>query len=396
MEHRSLSPDFIVSNDDHVGGNKCTREPSPNVASAQLLKRGEVECPVNCSDSELCTFLQALEEGFLPTYYSDTSQSAQSRSMSIASKSYLRGKKTVVFHGFQSLQMFRSSTGQGGEDSSIASAEGFPVRTSALQETAQESTANAAECGTTWRESLGKYDPDSHSLKTAQLSLLADSMSSSPILPRSGSMRSGRLYQRPRLVLRTEESASGYWQTPVADDAVNRIKGKINSRGEPKLSAQVLWRTPTVGMLNADRAKDPEYANRKRAKGQTITLADQVKWPTPRARDGQPEGLQSGMDRMGKYATCSLPTAVALFPTPTVCGNYNRKGASATSGDGLATAVFNCATPTARDWKSGKASQATMERNSRPLSEQVGGSLNPAWVCWLMNWPLNWFDGVKK
>jgi len=81
-----------------------------------------------------------------------------------------------------------------------------------------------------------------------------------------------------------------------------------------------------------------------------------------------------------------------LWPTPTVCGNYNRKGASATSGDGLATAVTKCATPTARDWKSGKASQATMDRNSRPLSEQIGGSLNPTWVEWLMGWPLGWTD----
>jgi len=36
------------------------------------------------------------------------------------------------------------------------------------------------------------------------------------------------------------------WQTPVADDSVDRAKGKWNSRGEPKLSAQVkLWPTPT-------------------------------------------------------------------------------------------------------------------------------------------------------
>ena len=85
-------------------------------------------------------------------------------------------------------------------------------------------------------------------------------------------------------------------------------------------------------------------------------------------------------------------TGSGLWPTPTVCGNYNRKGLSKTSGDGLATAVLKCATPTARDWKSGKASQATMERNSRPLSEQIGGSLNPAWVEWLMGWPLGWTD----
>ena len=50
----------------------------------------------------------------------------------------------------------------------------------------------------------------------------------------------------------------------------------------------------------------------------------------------------------------------SLLPTPTIAGNYNRKGASPTSGDGLATAV--------------------------------GGQLNPTWVEWLMGWPLGWSD----
>lgn len=50
------------------------------------------------------------------------------------------------------------------------------------------------------------------------------------------------------------------------------------------------------------------------------------------------------------------------------------------------------ATPTARDWRSGKASKQTMERNSRPLSEQVGGLLNPEWVEWLMGWPIGWTE----
>jgi hypothetical protein len=37
------------------------------------------------------------------------------------------------------------------------------------------------------------------------------------------------------------------WQTPVADDCVERTAGKFNSRGEPKLSAQAqMWPTPTV------------------------------------------------------------------------------------------------------------------------------------------------------
>ena len=37
------------------------------------------------------------------------------------------------------------------------------------------------------------------------------------------------------------------WQTPIANDAIARKKGNWNSRGEPKLSAQVkMWPTPSA------------------------------------------------------------------------------------------------------------------------------------------------------
>lgn len=44
-----------------------------------------------------------------------------------------------------------------------------------------------------------------------------------------------------------QTAVASLWQTPVADDAADRVKGKINSRGEPKLSGQVkaMWPTPT-------------------------------------------------------------------------------------------------------------------------------------------------------
>jgi hypothetical protein len=165
---------------------------------------------------------------------------------------------------------------------------------------------------------------------------------------------------------------------------------------------------------------------------------------------------------------------VKQWPTPTVCGNYNRKGASTTSGDGLATAVRMWPTPTCpnggrsvahvTDWRSertaytakGKKVQVdlaqavkrwptptstlgtnggkvtptkareggtliealsartmwrtpgasvvepkstvvklTGRKPSDPqvgLADQVGGSLNPTWVEWLMGWPLGWTD----
>jgi hypothetical protein len=46
-------------------------------------------------------------------------------------------------------------------------------------------------------------------------------------------------------------------------------------------------------------------------------------------------------------------------------------------------------TPVARMWKD-NASPAEYRRNEIPLAAQVGGSLNPTWVEWLMGFPLGW------
>lgn len=84
----------------------------------------------------------------------------------------------------------------------------------------------------------------------------------------------------------------------------------------------------------------------------------------------------------------------SLLPTPTVNGNYNRKGVSNTSGDGLVTVVRRLAllpTPTANDAKcNGTPSQ--QNRNSAALNVVAGGSLNPEWVEWLMGFPPGWTE----
>jgi len=64
-----------------------------------------------------------------------------------------------------------------------------------------------------------------------------------------------------------------------------------------------------------------------------------------------------------------------LWPTPTVKGNYNKKGLSQHSGDGLATAV----------------------RIFELRSQQLGSTtrlppLNPDWVDWLLGFPIGWSD----
>ena len=80
-------------------------------------------------------------------------------------------------------------------------------------------------------------------------------------------------------------------------------------------------------------------------------------WPTPVSHDAKDP---IGAPAEGKRKTPNLAWRVNNWATPTVCGNYNKKGLSKTSGDGLAT--------------------------------QVGGKLNPTWVEWLMGWPLGWTD----
>jgi len=124
------------------------------------------------------------------------------------------------------------------------------------------------------------------------------------------------------------------------------------------------------------------------------------------------------------------------WPTPTVCGNYNRKGVSATSGDGLATAVALWPTPQERDYRSGNAPDSprairkreagwspnlnnvvmwptatataykgwspnhnraatddrldySVERQGfQPGQQTPPMRLNPNWVEWLMGWPI--------
>lgn len=110
-------------------------------------------------------------------------------------------------------------------------------------------------------------------------------------------------------------------------------------------------------------------------------------WPTPLHSEAR-QGLQ--IRRPGKKGSqVSLTTAVRIFPTPTVNGNYNRKGLTHKSGDGLATAVRMYPPPTAQD-ASNNGGPAQAERNMVPLNAVIGGPLNPAWVEWLMGWPVGW------
>jgi len=178
---------------------------------------------------------------------------------------------------------------------------GFPVRTSASQEKARDLTEREADCGEKWPVSLARFDPASSSWKTAQPCLLGDSDECSPTWPRSGMTAGGQCWELPTLGRPTAASDSGLWPTPTCPNGGRSVAHVTDWRSE-----------------------------------RTAYTAD------------------------GKKVQVDLAQAVKRWATPTVCGNYNRAGASPTSGDGLAT--------------------------------QAGGALNPMWVEWLMGWPLGWTD----
>ena len=174
----------------------------------------------------------------------------------------------------------------------------FHVPTSASQDAAQDLMESNPPCGITWRGWLAKFDPDAYLWKTAQCSFIEDSDESLATFPVSGMTRGGLLWERQMSEHRINATASGLWRTPDTGGG-------------------------TSGLLKQGKN------HRENGQPIQIRLVDQVNNPR-------------------------------LWPTITINGNYNRKGLSKTSGDGLATVV--------------------------------GGPLNPPWVEWLMGWPQGWTD----
>ena len=189
------------------------------------------------------------------------------------------------------------------------------------------------------------------------------------------------------------------------------------------------WRTSQLSLLATEQsylARLPRWGMtrggvlyQRRTPGPVTSANGGGAWPSPNIRDHHSQG--AGMNP--KARSVALSTRVekmgANWPTPTGddANNVTRQSGAFQS---LTRAVW--ATPAARDWRSGKASDETMERNSRPLNEQVemmwptprAGSdtmvgdtnhwkalqktdlkdgrnaLNPDWVEALMGYPPGW------
>ena len=285
-------------------------------------------------------FSRVLVEEYLAANYLDGEQSVQ-LSGKPTQQAYCAPDKMTAFFRLSRFGMtFKPLMEDRGQELLTLFREDFHAKTSQLPETVTDLTESDQECGEKWHGLLAKFDPDSHLWRTVQCSLLEDLNESLQTLPQWGMTVNGELYLLPTLVQTTKEEESG------------------------------LWRTPDTGAGGTSGLLKQGKTHRQNGQSIQIRLVDQVNNPH-------------------------------LWPTPTVCGNYNRKGLSKTSGDGLATAVAKFPTPQASDHRDrGNMSNPSIQRRVAigkqiMLSQSVdpnSGQLNPTWVEWLMGWPLGWTD----
>ncbi len=218
-------------------------------------------------------FSRALVEAYSEDIYLDGEPSVQSNG-NPTPQAYLCSDKMMRFSRLSRFGMtFRLLTESRGEALLMSYLEGFPVKTFQPQERAQELMESDQVCGEKWQGSFAKYDPDTHSLRTHQCSLLEDSMSSCQTLPAWGLMRDGECWEQPTLELRIRGTESGLWPTPVASDVSSRNTPYAQG-GTPLSLAVKIWPTPIVNGNYNKKGLSP-------TSGDGLATAV-MKWPSPR------------------------------------------------------------------------------------------------------------------
>lgn len=221
---------------------------------------------------------------------------------------------------------------------------------------------------------LASLDAGSSTWKTSQASLLPeDSPPSSLTLPRSGSMRSGGLYLRPMLALRTNASACSSWPTPDCNTATY----SNGERGENIRQAAASWGTPSVADTTGGRM------TRSGSRSDELLLNGQAaKWQAPEASMADKGGMNSLRSRGDPH----LPTQAFHWASP-MARDWRGGGQAVTRKDGKSRMDM-------LDWQAEAFSRQDQKISGGPESSSSGPTsrrrLNPAFAAWLMGWPWWW------
>jgi hypothetical protein len=249
-------------------------------------------------------------------------------------------------------------------------------------------------------------------------------------------MQNGCVFERPTLVLLTSGNGGSVWPTVVASDQNDRNKTEAWG-GHDLVSTAKTWPTPRAGdfggqsknatkermetggdvMLSSlvnhfcpvdkwQTPKDSTGGNISRSgdRKNELLLAGQAQtWNTPRASTAGNHSTTTGKDNalepqaanwptpcaaeadlepttvrpaIGTTRGCDLPTmAAVIWPTPCADDTTTRKKKYAQGGTPLSLRV-----------------QQTPKHGDEFSKTDLGSRrrLNPAFVCWLMGWPLMW------
>ena len=331
------------------------------------------------------TFLLEQGEESSAASFSDIPAFVLSRSTHTAAASCSRDSATECCPGSQFGTTSPPSTELAGAGALTSCAGDSHARGSVPPAKDSDCLIPAVACGPKWRESSARYDLGSHSWKTAQCLFPEDSTGFSPTLPKWGTMRGGELWEPTTPVLLTAASASGLWPTPLSSAGGPDFAKMTRSpaSGITLQTAVAMWPTPTVAC-----ATGGQVSRGGDRKGELL-LAGAVKmFPTPHgfSKDGKSNG-PSG-NELGRAVNQSL-----RFPTPRAedsqCAGGHRGKDDTLYGAICRPKQFP--TPTAQDAKNNGA-PSQMVRHTKPLNAEIGGSLNPSWVEWLMGWPIGWTD----
>lgn len=203
---------------------------------------------------------------------------------------------------------------------------------------------------------------------------------------------------------------SRIWSTLAITSSCSIMKLRLSERGTDEAGSS-LWATPNT--MDSMDCRSYEAMKRQATNG-------------GRKNRRRPSNLREQVDPLMRQAyEDARAEANGLVPTPTVNGKNNAPGSSAKAGMGLATYAKLFPTPRANEYKDtlqsvppsrqkepGKCNLtqaialeklyttpcaadsqgSTGGNNHRSLRTDVAGQLNPAWVEWLMGFPIGWTD----
>jgi len=206
----------------------------------------------------------------------------------------------------------------------------------------------------------GKYDQNTSSWKMSEdwlMGLTPTQKRSLGTFPRQGTMHDGVCVPQNKLELHTKDSGGGVSQTGVMfPTPANQEPG---------------WKHITI--IDAHGCEPPCHPNQRfynKKTGRLVQkgLTQMAAWPTP---DSSARG-PNAMDLVAENGKSVV-----------------RRNSRQKRGINLETAT-KFATPQNRDYRIGERSRWENTDRSRNLNDQVGGSLNPDWVEWIMGVPLGW------